>query len=173
MTIKLPLVADYKDPLTPAEKSSSMRSVPGDKKVRDHCSIKYWARIICYGEPPEGFIFYCFRRFYFFLFSERGEGRKREREKSMCGCLSHTCAPIGNLATVWFSSQHSIHWATLARARRVQLNPWIPSGNLRYKSKMCRVYLLNLLRTKAKTSSLPYVGRISMYHGQRLGLESS
>lgn len=41
--------------------------------------------------------------------------------------------------------------------------------------KICKVYLFNLLRTESKTitSTLPYVECISMYQGQRLGLESS
>ena len=60
---------------------------------------------------------------------ERGKGgRKRGRATSMCGCLSHApywgpCLQPRHVpwlgietATLWFSGQHSIHWATPARA---------------------------------------------------------
>ena len=65
----------------------------------------------------------------FTICRERGrEGRKRERETSMCGCLSHV--PYWGLGlkprhvpwlgiqpvTLWFTGQCSIHWATLSRA---------------------------------------------------------
>ena len=65
-----------------------------------------------------------------FLFNSREAkgGRKKGRKTSMCGSLSH--APswgpglqprhvpwLGiELATLWFAGQHSIHWATPARA---------------------------------------------------------
>ena len=72
-----------------------------------------------------------FTLFYFiYLFLYRGEriGRKRGRETSVCGCLS--CAPywwpglqprhvpwLGiKLVTLCFAGQHSIYWATPARA---------------------------------------------------------
>ena len=62
-----------------------------------------------------------------FIFRERGK-RKRGKETSMCGCLSHTpywgpgpqprYVPWWGIerATLCFSSPHSIHWATPARA---------------------------------------------------------
>ena len=64
----------------------------------------------------------------FIYFRERKGGRKRGRETSMWGCLSR--APYWEsglqprhvpwlgieLVTLWFSGQHSIHWATPARA---------------------------------------------------------
>ena len=67
-------------------------------------------------------------------FSFSKGGRKRGRETSMCGCLS--CAPYWEPgpqprhllwlgiepATLWFASQHSIHWATPARTRSIILN---------------------------------------------------
>ena len=73
-----------------------------------------------------GFSFFLFFKDFIYLFLERGEGRERGRETSMCGCPSH--APPGDLAcnpglcpawepgTLWFAGQHSIHWATPARA---------------------------------------------------------
>ena len=60
--------------------------------------------------------------FRYYLFSDRGEGRKRGRETSVCGCLS--CAPywgpgpqprhvpplgMGPAMTTWFAGGHSIH----------------------------------------------------------------
>ena len=73
-------------------------------------------------------IFYFFLRFYLFIFREGKGGWKRERETSMCGCLPHTpyWGPgpqprhvpwLGiELETLWLAGQHSIHWATPARA---------------------------------------------------------
>ena len=76
----------------------------------------------------------CFQRFFkkifflrFYLFLERGEGRKRGRETSVYDCLLHT--PYWRLgpqprhvpwlgveaATLWFTGWHSTHWATPAR----------------------------------------------------------
>ena len=62
---------------------------------------------------------------FIYLFLEKGEGREKERETSMCGCLSCTpnwgpgpqprhvpCLGI-ELATLWFTGWH---WATPARA---------------------------------------------------------
>ena len=60
-------------------------------------------------------------------------GRKRGRETSMCGCLSH--APYRGpgpqprhvpwlgieLTTLWLAGWHTIHWATPARARSFSL----------------------------------------------------
>ena len=71
------------------------------------------------------------RRFYLFIYFQT-EGkweRKRGRETSVCGCLSH--APnwgpgpqprrvpwLGiEPATLWFPGKHSLHWAVPARAR--------------------------------------------------------
>ena len=68
-----------------------------------------------------------FLRFYLFIFREGKRGRKRGRETSVCGCLLH--APYWGPglqprhvrwlgiepATLWFTSWHSIHWATPAR----------------------------------------------------------
>ena len=66
---------------------------------------------------------------FIYLFLHRGEGWEKQREKiSMCGCLLH--APYWGpglnprhvpwlgieLATLGFAGQHSIHWATPARA---------------------------------------------------------
>ena len=63
-----------------------------------------------------------------YLFLDRGEGRKRGRETSMCGCLSR--APywgpgpqprhvprLGIEPTIpWFAGQCSVYWATPGRA---------------------------------------------------------
>ena len=40
-----------------------------------------------------------FKRFYLFIFREEKGGRKRGRETSMCGCLSH--APYWTWQTIW------------------------------------------------------------------------
>ena len=73
------------------------------------------------------------KRFYYFIFGERGRVGEREEEKHRCardtwiGCLS--CAPYWGpglqprhvpwlgikLETLWFTDQHSIHWASPAR----------------------------------------------------------
>ena len=72
-----------------------------------------------------GFVFGIFKKDFIYLFLERGEGREKERDTSMCGCLS--CAPCWGLsprhvpwlgiklATLCFTGWHSIHWATPAR----------------------------------------------------------
>ena len=75
-----------------------------------------------------------FLKDFIYLFSERGEGRER-RETLMYGCLSY--APYWGPGpqtrdvpwlgtepvTLWFSCQHSVHWATLARAGNFILMP--------------------------------------------------
>ena len=73
---------------------------------------------------PLFFLFFIFLN----LFLEKGEGRKRGRETSMCGCRLHTLQWGPGLqpmhvpwlgiepVTVWFTGQHSVHWATPARA---------------------------------------------------------
>ena len=66
--------------------------------------------------------------YLFFLEREGKSGRKKRRVISVCGCLLHSpnwghglqprhvpwlgIEPV----TLWFTSQHSIHWATPARA---------------------------------------------------------
>ena len=72
---------------------------------------------------------FLFLRFYWFIFRERGREGETGRETSMCGCLS--CIPqwgpgpqprhvswLGiEPVTLWFfAGQHSVHWATPARA---------------------------------------------------------
>ena len=64
-----------------------------------------------------------------FLFLERGEGKEKERETSMCGCLSSTPywgpgpqprhVPWLGIepATLWLAGRHSVHWATPARVK--------------------------------------------------------
>ena len=66
---------------------------------------------------------------FIYFYTEGKGGRKRGRETSMCGCLSHTRywrpAPQPShvpwqgieSVTLWFAVQHSIHWATPARAK--------------------------------------------------------
>ena len=63
-----------------------------------------------------------------YLFTKGKGGRKRRRETSMCGCISralywgpgpqprHVLWLGIKQATFWFKGQHSIHWATPARA---------------------------------------------------------
>ena len=73
---------------------------------------------------------FIFLKILFIYFQREGKGkRKRGRETSMCGCLSHTpywgpgpqyrhVPSLGmEPATLWFAGQHSIHWATPARVR--------------------------------------------------------
>ena len=72
-------------------------------------------------------LFSCLFKKDFIYFYGKG-GRKRERETSMCGCLSHAhnwgpgpqpthVTWLGiELVTLWFTDQHSIHWTTPARA---------------------------------------------------------
>ena len=69
-----------------------------------------------------------FFKLFIYLFLETGREGERGRETSMCGCLLHTpywgpgLQPrrvpwLGiKLATLWFTGQHSIRWATPARA---------------------------------------------------------
>ena len=66
------------------------------------------------------------KRFYLFIFREGKGGRERGRETSICGCLSRT-PPLGTwpatqaCALDWelnqVTGQHSVHWATPARAK--------------------------------------------------------
>ena len=84
-----------------------------------------------------------------YLFLDRGEGRKREKETSMCGCLS--CAPYWGPgpqprhlpwlgiepATHWFTGWHSIHWATPARAYIKLFNICFSSD---YESNICLLW---------------------------------
>ena len=69
-----------------------------------------------------------FKILFIYFYREGNRGRKTGRETSMCGCLSHAgywgpglqprhvpwlgIEPV----TLWFSGQHSVHWATPARA---------------------------------------------------------
>ena len=75
------------------------------------------------------FYLFIFLRFYLFIFRERGREGEREGEKHQCRAASHL-APTGDLAwnpgicPDWelnqqpfgFAGQHSIYWATQARA---------------------------------------------------------
>ena len=73
--------------------------------------------------PP----FFLKKIFYLFIFREGKGGRKKGRETSMCDCPSSTrCRGPGpqprhvpwlgiKPATLWFTVQRSIHWATPAR----------------------------------------------------------
>ena len=92
-----------------------------------------------------------FKNLFIYLFLERGEGRERGRETSMCGCLSHTfhwgpgpqprhvpwlgIEPV----TLWFADWHSIHWATPARAKPKVLIVTVP----RYLSDL--IFFFNLI----------------------------
>ena len=76
---------------------------------------------------------YLFFRFYLFIFREGKEGRKRGRESSMCGCLSHIRnwepspqprhVPWLEIepASLCFSGWHSIHWVPPARTGSLYL----------------------------------------------------
>ena len=70
-----------------------------------------------------------FLKDFMYLFSERGEGREKERERNNQVWLPLKCPHWGpdqqlrhvpwlgiKPATLWFTGQHSIHWATTARA---------------------------------------------------------
>ena len=72
---------------------------------------------------------YCFCKDFIYVLLERGDGKEKEREKSMCGCF--LCAPYWGpgplprhvpwlgieLAILGFTGWHSIHWATPARVK--------------------------------------------------------
>ena len=76
--------------------------------------------------------FYVFKHFLkecIYLFLERGEGREKERERNTHVCFPLTHPLLGTWptaqsrarlgikpVTLWFTGQHSIHWATPARA---------------------------------------------------------
>ena len=71
-----------------------------------------------------------FKRFHLILEKERG--KENDRERNINVWLPLMCPPTGDLArnpgmcpdwesnqwTLWFTGQHSIHWATPARADR-------------------------------------------------------
>ena len=91
-----------------------------------------------------------FKKYFIYLFLEREEGRKTGREISLCGCLSH--APYWRPgqqprhvpwlgikpATLWFTGQHSIHWATPARALFFVLIEIYLTYNLHWSTKPYR-----------------------------------
>ena len=68
--------------------------------------------------------FILFFKDFIYLFLEKGEGREKGGETSMCGCLLRTpnwgpgiCPWLGiKPVTLWFTGLCSIHWATPARA---------------------------------------------------------
>ena len=76
---------------------------------------------------PGKFTVRLFKRSYLFTLN-RGQGRKKDGEKHQCvvaSCMLPTgtrpttqaCALTGNsTAVLWFSGQHSVHWATPTRA---------------------------------------------------------
>ena len=79
------------------------------------------------------------KRFYLFIFIERGEGRENERERNINVWLPVTCPLWGpslqprhvpwlgiKLVTLWFTGQHSIHWATPARAIGCPIDKSLP-----------------------------------------------
>ena len=79
-----------------------------------------------------------FKRFYLFILRDGKGGRKRGRDTLMCGCLSHTPyqGPGPQPRHVsWqriklvtqIGSQHSIHWATPARANWDSSKPMLPT----------------------------------------------
>ena len=70
-----------------------------------------------------------FKKYFVYLFLESGEGREEERKRNISVWLPptpHNWAPglqprhvpwLGiEPATLWFTGQHSVHWATPARA---------------------------------------------------------
>ena len=75
------------------------------------------------------YYFILFLKDFYLCISERGEGKKRGRDTSICSCPS--CTPHWGPGpqprhvpwlrikpgTPWFAGQHSIHWATPARAQ--------------------------------------------------------
>ena len=83
--------------------------------------------------PNHIYLTFIFFKDFIYLFLERGEGREKERETSMCGCLSHApCWGPGlqprhvpwlgiELATLWFIGWHSIYLAAPARATFLKL----------------------------------------------------
>ena len=109
-------------------------------------------------------ILFYFFKILFIYFREGKGGRTRGRETSMCSCLS--CAPCWGpglqprhvprlgieLAMLWFTGQHSIHWATPARAGYV----------FYYKFN----YILSFLQ-ELKSSKCGLIQRIYSSHCQK------
>ena len=112
-----------------------------------------------------GLCIYLFIYFRFYLFLERGKGRKKERKRNIdvwkiTLAASHSPPNWGpgpqprhvpwlgiEPVTFWFAGQHSIHWATLAKADSLILihssQRWkqhkYPSMD-EYKNKMCSIH---------------------------------
>ena len=74
--------------------------------------------------------FFSFFKILLGLFLERGEGREKDRERNINMWLPLPHPQLGTwpttrhvpwlgieLATLWFTGQHSVHWATPARAQ--------------------------------------------------------
>ena len=100
------------------------------------CGSVFWSLI--WGQKGQwdrflGYYLHClililFFKYFIYLFLERGREGEREGEKQQCvvascvpanGDLAHNpgmCSRLGiEPMTLWFTSQHSIHWAIPAR----------------------------------------------------------
>ena len=84
---------------------------------------------LCSNTSLKRFYFFIYFLNFIYLFLEKGEGRKKERERNInvwlpldCPLLgtwpsTQACALTGNLSRdLWCTGQHSIHRATPARA---------------------------------------------------------
>ena len=88
--------------------------------------------------------FHFFLRFCLFIFREGKRGRKRGKEISVCGCLSHALhRGLGpqprhvpwleiEQATSWFAGWHSVHLATPSKANILFLICWGNFNSLNY-----------------------------------------
>ena len=126
-----------------------------DSRIRN---LEMGPRHLHHDQFPTWFFFF---KDFIYLFLERGEGKKKERrETSVCGCLSSTPYWGPSLqprhvpwlgiepTTLWFAGQHSIHWATPARADSyVYANVW---GSLTegkgFQDRHGKVSVLSLLK---------------------------
>ena len=87
--------------------------------------------ILTFTSTNKLFILMCFKKILFIYFRQRGKEGEREGEKHQRVVASHTFPPLGTWpgpqprhvpwlgiepATLWFTGQHSVHWATPARA---------------------------------------------------------
>ena len=96
---------------------------------------------------------------FIYLFLDTGREGERQEEKHQCereasvGCLSHSPNqgptqprhvpwPGIELATLWFASQHSIHWVPQARAVS-----WLFMTNMYFYESINSWYLAHLVLT--------------------------
>ena len=106
-------------PRASESRSHSVRTAPRREKIWNFLLLPQPGGTVFNRRGKAFFLFF----FNLPLCSERKAGRKRGRETSMCGCLSHApnwgsdlhatpgmCPRLGiEPATLWFTGQYSIH----------------------------------------------------------------